>query len=482
VLKGVSMIGRVRTPMAFVFAAALPLAAMSLPAQAADLPQVKLTAKNKVPACATPGRLMGFLESRNGNIDPRFEALAAYYMKIGNELKIRWDIAFFQMMLETGNLTFKGDVQATQNNFAGMGATGNHVHGEAFGDVPMGVKAHLQHLLMYAGEHIDNPVAERTRKVQEWGVLTDWQKSLTGPVNYNQLAKQWAPTSRRYGSDIAALAEAFYGSPCKGADPKPELMALAKPGYVPAKSQDVASNDTAATDDNTAAAPTQTASIADPSGDATSAPTGADLARRAVDEARKSGSFVRAGLGGESLIPASDTPAVVGEPPAADKTPTSFKIINASTAPTDDVLPPAANSAPQTSAPVADTRAPADAAPSEPPAKKTKKIQTAALGAGTKSSVTSGLGTTKSAMTLPPSGVKPTCKVWTASYGGGHSVIIRARADAQDNYTVLDVNEGSEQREADAYIAAYAKGGQKVGEFSNPSQALDKAFELCPDG
>ena len=30
--------------------------------------------------------------------------------------------------------------------------------------------------------------------------------------------------------------------------------------------------------------------------------------------------------------------------------------------------------------------------------------------------------------------------------------------------------------------AAYAKGGQKVGEFSNPSQALDKAFELCPDG
>ena len=85
-------------------------------------------------------------------------------------------------------------------------------------------------------------------------------------------------------------------------------------------------------------------------------------------------------------------------------------------------------------------------------------------------------------MTLPPTGVKPACKVWTASYGGGHSVIIRARADAQDNYTVLDVNEGSEQREADAYIAAYAKGGQKVGEFSNPSQALDKAFELCPDG
>lgn len=420
---------------------------------------------------------MGFLESRNRDIDPRFEAIAAYYMRIGNELKIRWDIAFFQMMLETGNLTFKGDVSLKQNNFAGMGATGKHVPGETFPDVATGVKAHLQHLLMYAGEHIDSPVAERTRKVQEWGVLTDWQKSLTGPVDYNQLAKQWAPTSRRYATDIASLAEAFYGSPCKGADPKPELMALAKPGHAPAKAEEASSADTAASE---VTAPTQTASAADTSSDPTSQMSGADLARRAVEEARKSGSFVRSGLGGESLIPASDTPAVVGEPPAADKAPTSFKIINAST-PADDVLPAAANSAPQTSAPIADTRGPADAAPSEPPAKKSKKIQTAALGAGTKASVTSGLGI-KSAMTLPPTGVKPACKVWTASYGGGHSVIIRARADAQDNYTVLDVNEGAEQREADAYIAAYAKGGQKVGEFSNPSQALDKAFELCPDG
>ncbi len=51
-------------------------------------------------------------------------------------------------------------------------------------------------------------------------------------------------------------------------------------------------------------------------------------------------------------------------------------------------------------------------------------------------------------MMIPALGVKPRCKVWTASYGGGHSVIIRARADAQDNYTVLDVNEGAEKRES----------------------------------
>ncbi len=464
---GVSMICRVRTPLAFVIAAAVPLTAVSLPAAAADLPQVKLSSSNKVPACATPGRLMAFLQGRNGKLDERFDTIAADYMRIGEELKIRWDIAFFQMVLETGNMTFTGDVSAKQNNFAGLGATGKHVPGETFPDVATGVKAHLQHLLLYAGEKLDNPVAERTRKVQEWGVLTAWQKTLTGPIDYSQLAQQWAPTSHRYARDIAGIAEAFYGSPCKGADPKPELMALAKPGHVPAKSEAEATT-TVATDATEDAA-------ADSSDQPTPKLSGADLARRANEEARRSGSFVRSGLGAESLVPSDDKPAIsVGEPaPTAKAPPAAVKIINAAAPETDA---PANVSSPP------DTRGPADAAPVEPPKKgASKKIQTAALlGAGTKPSVSAGI--TAKTLNVPPSGSKATCKVWTASYGGGHSVIIRARADRQDNYTVLDVNEGSEKREADAYISAYAKGGETVGEFANPSQALDKAFELCPDG
>jgi hypothetical protein len=463
---GVSMIRRVRAPLALVIAAAVPLAAISLPASAADLPQVKLSSSNRVPACATPGRLMAFVQGRNGKLDERFSSIAADYMRIGEELKIRWDIAFFQMMLETGNLTFTGDVSAKQNNFAGLGATGKHVPGESFPDVATGVKAHLQHLLLYAGEKLDNPVAERTRKVQEWGVLVSWQKTLNGPIDYGQLAQQWAPTSHRYARDIAGLAEAFYASPCKGADPKPELLALAKPGAGATMSEAPA----------TTAEATAAADEVAPSSDDDKTPklSGADLARRAVDEARRSGSFVRSGLGAESLVPSDDKPAIsVGEPAPADNTPpAAFKIINAA-------APDAASSANASS--VQDTRGPADAAPIEPPKKNSnKKIQVAALGAGTKPSVSAGI--TAKTLNVPPSGSKATCKVWTASYGGGHSVIIRARADRQDNYTVLDVNEGSEKREADAYIAAYAKGGETVGEFANPSQALDKAFELCPDG
>ncbi len=74
------------------------------------------------------------------------------------------------------------------------------------------------------------------------------------------------------------------------------------------------------------------------------------------------------------------------------------------------------------------------------------------------------------------------CRVWTASYGGSRAILIKANNDTLVNYTVLDVNEGTEKREADAYIAAYAKGGKPVGEFQNQTQALDKAFELCPEG
>jgi hypothetical protein len=73
------------------------------------------------------------------------------------------------------------------------------------------------------------------------------------------------------------------------------------------------------------------------------------------------------------------------------------------------------------------------------------------------------------------------CNVFTASYGGQKSVIIKAVTADSVNYTVLDVNEGAETRETEAYIAAYAKGGTSVGEFRSQTAALDKAFELCPE-
>jgi hypothetical protein len=79
-----------------------------------------------------------------------------------------------------------------------------------------------------------------------------------------------------------------------------------------------------------------------------------------------------------------------------------------------------------------------------------------------------------------PAGQK--CRVWTASYGGQKALIIRSIVDMVVNYTVLDVNDGAEAREAEAFIQAYAKDGAVAGEFGSQTQALDKAFELCPEG
>ena len=478
---GETMMFRVGAHFALPLATACAAVALSISALAADLPEVKISDKNKVPACATPGRLTAFLEGRNAKFDGKFATIAADYMRVGEELGIRWDTAFFQMMLETGNLTFTGDVSVSQNNFAGLGATGKHESGETFPDVATGVKAHLQHLLMYSGEKLDNPVAERTRKVQEWGVLTDWHKSLKGPVTYEMLARKWAPTSRHYVNDIETIADSFYDGLCKAADPKPDMMALVKPNkplktaktvasVKPAKAETPAPADAAA-EAPAEATPAEVASVAEtpaPADAALPKVTGADLARKSVEEARASGSFVRSSLGGGSLFgligqkkPAAEAaPAATAPAAAAVETPkaqVAVKIINAQKL--EDAAAP--------------TAIPESLAKESPAKELSAKVQTAALGAGTKAAVSPAPAA---------QAASSKCRVWTASYGGGRAIIIKASADLTTNYTVLDVNEGTEKREAEAYISAYAKGGQTVGEYSNQGQALDKAFELCPEG
>ena len=117
-------------------------------ATAASLPEIRSSASNAVPECVTPGRLLEFLKSRNPDLSQRFDSVPSEYMRLGEQLGVRWDFAFYQMILETGALSYRrgnrsGDVRATQNNFAGLGATGGGAPGESFKDVPTGVRAHL---------------------------------------------------------------------------------------------------------------------------------------------------------------------------------------------------------------------------------------------------------------------------------------------------------------------------------------------------
>lgn len=205
-----------------------------VPVQAGELPRIVADASNKVPACVTPKALMAFVARRNERHQPpqaiaaKFEDVAARYQRIGacvsrppaKCVAVRWDYAFFQMLVETNYLTFRrpdgapAGVPAGDNNFAGIGATVPGRPGERFGDPETGVLAHLQHVLMYSTAHIPHPVANRTRQVQEG--VQDAMGRLRRPVTFADLATQWVGSGHRaYSRTIAGVAERFAEQFCR---------------------------------------------------------------------------------------------------------------------------------------------------------------------------------------------------------------------------------------------------------------------------
>lgn len=386
--------------------AAAALATATTPARAASLPEILVTGDNAVWSCATPGRLMAFLEDNNSNLRPKFSNIATEYMRYGEKLGVRWDYAFFQMLVETGYLKFTGDVNWRQNNFAGLGATGGGVPGESFPDVGTGVRAHLEHVLMYTGTLAENAAAKRTRDVYSWGVLDKWRRNIQKRrrMTFTDLASKWAPGSRGYPRDIGSVANRFRKGECRQPDPKPELVAIARGGS--AKQAE--------------AKPEPKAQVENPTFGQKPPGTPANTANS------------------QQAAVAKETTKVPSAP-AKKSGGGGVKVLNKGQ-----------------DAPAAGATAEKEKAQTPPASKPGKDTKTAA-------------GSAK-------------CKVWQASYGGTKAIIIKAKSGQMTNYTVLDVNAGSEKREADAYIAAYAKGGSKVGEYSSSNKALEKAFELCPEG
>ncbi len=429
---------RLGASFAFAFVTA------AIPAHAAELPAVMTDNGNKVPACATPGRLMSYLNERNSRLDPRFDGVATEYMRHGEEMGIRWDLAFFQMLLETGNLKFSGDVRASQNNFAGLGATGGGARGESFPNISTGVKAHLQHLQLYAGKHVADPVAERTRKVQEWRVLDDWQSGIQGPMTFDRLAEQWAPGSRKYSYFISEISSDFYDGLCNAPDPRPELVQEARKGRQGAPAQQVAAVTPSLPETKPPAADALTG---------TTTGKGAEIANRAIENERAENPPL-ASLGASSLSKVAEAAKSAAATSASKSEP----------GPAVTLLNPTKKM---------DTAAPSTS--------KTQSVKAEEMAAKFQVAAAGGAATQLKAPTANTT--EPgKCKVWTASYGGQRGIIIKVSTDEATNYTVLDVHENTKRREVDAYISAYAKGGEQIAEFPTPAGALDRAFELCPEG
>ena len=281
-------------------------------------PEIRMHERNRVPACVTPERLMRFLAQGNGSVKTQFRDIARHYKEHGEKLRVRWDYAFYQMVIETNYLKFvnnagQGDVNPRQNNFAGIGTTGGGVPGDSFPDVSTGVLGQMQHLVAYSGERVEAPVAKRTREKQD--EIVQKSKALGRAPTFKDLARRWAADGR-YGTSIEFIASRFRSSFCAGnqpdptpetadkasgnltvatAEPEPDARQRGKRGRDSKRRSKVA--------DKTQVAAKQTAEpvvadeeVAAEDADKTESPRGADLANRAIESGKTAADNQRRGL------------------------------------------------------------------------------------------------------------------------------------------------------------------------------------------
>jgi hypothetical protein len=95
--------------------------------------------------------LANFLLQTNPLVEEKFaEYFAELYVEEAELEGVNHDIAFSQMCLETGFLSFGGLVTPEMNNFCGLGSTGPGNRGIKFPSPRIGIRAQIQHLKAYA--------------------------------------------------------------------------------------------------------------------------------------------------------------------------------------------------------------------------------------------------------------------------------------------------------------------------------------------
>ena len=448
-------------------------------AQAAKLPEIRLSQRNVVPACVTPDRLMAFLRQRNGHLDPRFKSIAHYYRQHGEAWRVRWDYAFFQMAIETNFLTYRrpngkmGDVDPRQNNFAGIGTTGGGVPGDSFPDVSTGVLGQIQHLVVYSGETVGEPVASRTRLKQHH--ILAISRKLNRPVLFSDLARRWA-VDPKYANSIEWVASRYREQFCRGNNTISDEVEILPWQRAPSqrtgdagKPREVAALDV----------PKPKSTVATPSTEE----NGDNLDRnsaKVVDALPASSSSETDDAGIETASveapsvfalftpPAGFAGALTPEAVASRDLPQPVLELGARASPTRD-------DAPQTPA--------TPDAPADP--------QTVA-GASVGGFLIAGAASTGSKPAFdPPSGLgmKPPpppavqtgrCVVETATFGGQTTVLIRTPKGETTHYVALSVLDGFEDTMTKSFLSARPDGGEAIGTYSSRDEALQHARTLCP--
>ncbi len=471
-------------------------------------PPIRTGDNNLMPACVSPERLMAFLEDRNTNLDPKYRDIAKWYKQWGDTWRVRWDYAFFQMVIETNYLKYRrangrrGDVSENQNNFAGIGATGGGVAGNRFPDVKTGVLAQIQHLVAYSGERIVKPVAPRTELAQD--SIVEQSRRLQRPVTYSDLARRWA-ADRKYGKTIDFVAEQFFKGYCTSpatvakagsergsrnrqpaenrfARPAglggPQMQKLAGPETMPWVDGINTAQDTSRADDPNPPPKNRSPEKSGP-------PVRTIWSRENGFEAQPGQPKPNAAIDpGEAprVEPADAAPDL-----ASPGTVTDDAAENQRSASTDESAPalptfkiaPAVMPAPShLGGPVDDVSindvAPAAAAAQTviaPPAKKPARS-----------------APKKAALAFPavpqpaPSAPSGPCRVLTASYGGTKTLLVKSARNGGMELTALSVVEGFEKSMFNTYAKASAPGAELAGEYASKDEAVAAANAVCAGG
>lgn len=137
--------------------------------------------------------------------------LAKLYVEYGRRFGIRADMAWAQMVHETGFGEYGGDVKPAQNNMAGIGATGGGEPGNSFATAELGVIAHYVHLAWYIyPDHLDDPYC---RSSLDPTVPGDPRHFVISGLPHRgnvrtvlDLSGKWAPGAT-YGAAVLSYAE-----------------------------------------------------------------------------------------------------------------------------------------------------------------------------------------------------------------------------------------------------------------------------------
>lgn len=145
--------------------------------------------------------LANYFLSQNPNEDKKhITQFASYYIQEAAQEGINSDVAFAQMCLETGYLTFGNLVTPEMHNYCGLGAIDAEHPGERFETEQLGVRAHIQHLQAYA----------TTEDVKLNNELIDprynWVHKTKLANNVYDLAGTWA-ADKQYGEKLNAILD-----------------------------------------------------------------------------------------------------------------------------------------------------------------------------------------------------------------------------------------------------------------------------------